>query len=99
MDRTLDRIMGKGVYTLKPTIPVAEFDAVPSRAVGMYSGKWARGRRPGRQDTWLRGGRGLSVAVEERVELHELQLDGGEGSLQFWLPIGEGFVDDGRCSL
>jgi hypothetical protein len=29
MDHTLDRVMGIGVYTPKPTIPVPVVDAVP----------------------------------------------------------------------
>jgi hypothetical protein len=55
MDRTLDRVMGEGVYTPKPTIPVLVFDAVVIRPVGGGCRGWLLQHRPKLEDARLVG--------------------------------------------
>jgi hypothetical protein len=91
--------MGLGVNTAKPTIPVVWFDAVPIRAIGVDAGRWVHSRRSDRDDTRLGGGCRLGVAVEEGVELRQLQLDGGQGGVHLGLPLPERLVERRRRGL
>jgi hypothetical protein len=69
--------MGMSVYTSKPTIPVRSVDTVPSGAIGVDTGGWLHDRRIDLKYSRFGCGERLDFLIEERVELGELQLDGG----------------------
>jgi hypothetical protein len=54
-DRTLDQVMGKGIDSPVPIIPVAVFDTVPAWAVGRRSGWVSFLRRLGVEDSGFGG--------------------------------------------
>jgi hypothetical protein len=95
---TLDRVMGLGVVEPRTIIPVMRFGAVATRSVDAESGRWARGRRLGTQNTRLKPEVFTSVAIEEFVELGDFEPDVGDGGLDLWLPVGEGVIELG-CGL
>lgn len=72
LESTRDREVSLGEHRPELTILVVLFDAVPIRAVGTESGKWARGRRHG--------------IGEELVDVGDFELDAAELLLNLWLP-------------
>jgi hypothetical protein len=92
MDRTLDRVIGMGVYTPRPTILVVDANVVPAWAIGRAS-RWPLRHRPILESSWFGSTRFLGVAHEVDIELGELQLDGIDGGVDCRLPLDEGLVE------
>lgn len=90
--------MGLGVVESRTIILVMRFGAVATRPIDAKSGRWARGRRLGTQNTRLKPGVFTSVVIEEFVELRDFEPDVGDGGLDLWLLVGEGVIELG-CGL
>jgi hypothetical protein len=91
--------MGMDVYMPKPTISIAVFRQVPSGVIGDNSDRWAHRRRPSMENAMRRGTWGSHVAIEEVVQLGQLQIDGGDGGVHRRSLLGEGLVEAGGCLL
>jgi hypothetical protein len=78
-DRTLDWGVDLGEYFPKTTVPDVVVGAVPIRAIGVCTWRWGCGHRSDGKNTRLGVGRSSRVTVEERVQLGEFRLDGGQG--------------------
>jgi hypothetical protein len=91
--------MGMGVNTPKPTISVMLFDVVPIRAIDGGSKRWLLRCWPTLENALLGWAEILRLAVEEGVELRQLQLDRRDIRLDVRLPIDERLVEQCRRRL
>jgi hypothetical protein len=99
MHHTLDWVMGMGVNTPKPTISVMLFDVVPIRAIDGGSKRRLLGCWPTLENALLGWVEILRLAVEEGVELRQLQLDRRDIRLDVRLPIDERLIEQCRRRL
>jgi hypothetical protein len=95
IERTLDRVTGRGIEEPRPIILVVVVKAVAIRPIDTSSSRWAHGCRLGTQNARPRSGVGAGIALEEFVELGNLEANVGDGQLDLRFPVAKGAIELG----